>query len=102
MSLFTRSLCLALAIGLSVPSGAVAAQRWAAPGSTRVLGPCVAIDPCTLAKAIEKGADGDEVVLAPGIYSVASELALRARMTLRGRAELCGRCSSVRPTRRRS
>src|SRR3954471_8739880 len=84
MSLFLRSLCLALAIGLSVPSGAGAAQRWAAPSSARVSGPCVAIDPCRLAEAISGAADGDEVVLAPGIYSVAGELTVRGRVTLRG------------------
>ena len=70
----------------SWPAAASAAERWAAPAATRASGPCLAIDPCRLDVAITGAVNGDEVVVTPGEYTVASALAPAARITLRGEA----------------
>src|SRR4051794_5874519 len=69
---------LAAVVLLLAPSGAAAATRFAAPGGT---GPAPCHDPaspCSLFDAASAGAgpaaaqEGDEVVLAPGVYSEAA------------------------------
>src|SRR4051794_21108191 len=88
MSLFFRLLCLMLALGLLAPSGASAAERWAAPSIVRGSPTCLASDPCALAEALDGAKDGDEVVLVPGDYPVDRELNVRERVTLRGQSGL--------------
>lgn len=55
----------ALMLAAAAP-GASAAQRYAAPsGSGNV---CTAAQPCTLGKALNGAAAGDEVIVGPGVY----------------------------------
>jgi hypothetical protein len=55
-----------------VPSSALAAERFAAPGGTGA-SPCVVSDPCALQNAVETVAvDGDTVTLLPGDYDLGS------------------------------
>ena len=66
------------------PASAGAAQRWSAPTAARTSGPCVAVDPCTLAAALAGAATGDEILLAPGTYPMPAPLTASVRVTLRG------------------
>jgi hypothetical protein len=76
---------LATAFG-AAPSGA--AERWAAPTATRTAEPCLAINPCSVARAITGAATADEVLLEPGRYALSAPLVVNGRVTLRGaRAE---------------
>jgi hypothetical protein len=61
----------ALALSAAMTANASAAQRFAAPGGGETSA-CSQADPCALEPAIEQAAHGDEVIVAPGDYSVAS------------------------------
>ena len=68
---------------LAVPPAADAARRYASPaGSTTAT--CAAADPCALEVAVNSAADGDEVVVTPGTYTVAKRLQPRGTLDLHG------------------
>src|SRR5690242_20305567 len=83
MRLLVAPVLLALTTVLA-PASAGAAQRWAAPTAVRTSGPCLAVDPCTLASAVSGAAANDEVLLAAGRYEQPAPLSAPARLTLRG------------------
>src|SRR5688572_22289236 len=59
----------ALAVLVSAPA-AFGSTRHAAPGSGDSVGSCSALAPCSLSHAINGSAAGDEVVVAPGSYTL--------------------------------
>ena len=62
-------------VGSLVPAaGAEAAQRWASPASVLTSGSCTEFAPCQIDFAIHGAASGDEVIVNPGDYSVATPL----------------------------
>jgi hypothetical protein len=71
-------------VGLWVPSSAGATQRWTTAESTADSGACTATSPCRIDYAIEGAAAGDEVIVAPGTYRVASSLRPAASIELHG------------------
>ena len=81
-----RRAALALAVvgALSVAPAASASQRHAAPGSSDNVGTCSALAPCSLAHAINGAAAGDEVVVAPGTYTVGSEISAPVPVDIHG------------------
>jgi hypothetical protein len=67
---------------VAVPA-ADAARRYASPnGSTTAA--CTAADPCALHIAVNSAADGDEVVVTPGTYTLAKKLQPRGALDLHG------------------
>jgi hypothetical protein len=75
-----------IAGSLLVPQTAPAAQRWASPTSTVTSGACLATSPCRIDHAVNAAASGDEVIVAPGTYTVGSVLLPTVPITLRGEA----------------
>lgn len=65
---------LVAAAVLLAPAAAGAAERWAEPGGDGPAATCPEADPCDLDTAVEHASvvDGDEVVVKPGTYDVAS------------------------------
>lgn len=63
-------LVLGLLLFLALPAGAAAAQRFVSP--TGAGSACSAAQPCALATGAGAAASGDEVLVAPGAYSVAA------------------------------
>jgi hypothetical protein len=78
------SACVAVICLLSAPAGASAAQRWATPGSSVASGGCAAASPCDIDYAIEGAATGDEVIVTPGTYDLASSLVPAVPIDLHG------------------
>lgn len=78
-------LLLALLL-LVLPAGASAVERHAAPGGVGSPTECFALAPCSLTDALSNAylADGDEVILAPGTYSVSTDLWLSKAVLVRG------------------
>ncbi len=75
----------ALTVGmLWLAAPAQAAQRYASPNGTATSG-CVELNPCSLQIAAQ-AAPGDEVIVEPGTYSTAAEIAVRANTSMHGRA----------------
>jgi hypothetical protein len=74
---------VAVAFLLSVPS-AQAAQRWASPTSTVTSGACPQSAPCRIDAAVNGAASGDEVMVAPGTYSVDQLLSPTVPIDLHG------------------
>lgn len=62
---------------------AEAAVRHAAPDGTTTAA-CTAAGPCALQTAVNSAADGDEVVIAPGTYSLAKKLVPRGALDIHG------------------
>lgn len=60
-------LALAIAVG---PAGAVAAQRYAAPGGNGEV--CSQASPCSIEEAVGKAESNDEVIVTPGTYTLAA------------------------------
>jgi hypothetical protein len=77
-----------LLVALAIPASADAATRYASPGGTGSIATCDLLSPCSLTDALSVGsvADGDEVILAPGSYTVASSLSVVNAVTVRGSA----------------
>jgi hypothetical protein len=71
---------------LALPGAASAAERHASPSGTGNPAECFAPAPCSLTDALSNGFlnDGDEVILAPGTYTVSSVLALSKAVLVRG------------------
>lgn len=67
-----RIILLALALALFACAPAFAAQRYASPTGTGPVGTCALGDPCSLTNALTNAnlVDGDEVILAPGVYAM--------------------------------
>jgi hypothetical protein len=65
-------------------SPAHAATRYATPNGSRLSLSCAATDPCALDRAVNGAATGDEVVVAPGTYDVASPLRPGGTIDLHG------------------
>jgi hypothetical protein len=75
---------LVLALLLTAPSAAQAATRHAAPGGAPDSPDCAAAAPCTLERAVNGAAPGDEVVVGPGTYRVAAPLKPAGALDLHG------------------
>jgi len=77
---------IAVFVVLATPSTAVAAVRFAAPGASGAE-PCNP-NPCSIQNAATGGAvaNGDEVVVMPGDYPLASALIITRRIDLHGQA----------------
>jgi len=72
-------------LGLVVPAASAdAAQRWASPTSALTSGSCAEVSPCQIDFAISGAASGDEVIVSPGDYSVATPLSPTVPIYLHG------------------
>jgi hypothetical protein len=71
---------------LAVPTGASAAVRYTAPSGSGPIASCPQADPCSFEDALDYGQvhDGDEISLASGHYSVASDLGTDKAVTIHG------------------
>ena len=67
---------------LSAPAGALGAIRLAAPGAAGAE-PCNP-SPCSLITAVNNAVDGDQVIVAPGNYTVAGEILLDRAVNVGG------------------
>lgn len=76
-----RSLVLSLAVlaSLGAPGAAQAAQRYAAPSGSGA--ECTQAVPCSIEEAVGKAESDDEVIVAPGTYTLAAELKTPAGKT---------------------
>ena len=80
-----RALLLIVAATLAVPAAAQAnSERRASPDSTLASGACAATAPCSLDFAVHGAGDGDQVVVAPGFYAVATPLDPTAAIDIHG------------------
>ena len=61
-----------------------AAVRYSTPTGGATSGSCAAAAPCTLEVAVNSAADGDEVVVAPGVYSLTKKLVPRGELDIHG------------------
>jgi hypothetical protein len=72
-----------IALTLVVAPAAGAAVRYASPdGATTAA--CSVADPCALQTAVNSAADGDEVVVTPGTYTLAKKLVPRGELDIHG------------------
>jgi hypothetical protein len=65
-----------------VPASAAAAQRYAAPGG--LPGPCTEAVPCDFEFAVEGAANGDEVIVQPGVHTPAGQVDLTTSAVVHG------------------
>jgi hypothetical protein len=72
----------ALLVLVATPT-AQAAQRYAAPGGSTT-SRCPAADPCTIERAVNGAAAGDEVIVASGAYDLTAPLNPRGALDLHG------------------
>lgn len=72
----------ALLVLVATPT-AQAAQRYAAPGGSTT-SQCPAADPCTIERAVNGAAAGDEVIVATGDYTLTAALSPRGVLNLHG------------------
>jgi hypothetical protein len=82
MSRTLAPLVAALLVLVAAPT-AHAAQRFAAPGGSTT-SQCPAADPCTVDRAVNGAAAGDEVIVASGTYTLNAPLNPKAGLDLRG------------------
>ena len=75
----------ALLVLVATPT-AHAAQRYAAPGGSTI-SQCPAADPCTVERAVNGAAAGDEVIVASGTYTISTPLNPRGKLDLHGDAD---------------
>ena len=61
------------ALLFAAPGASAAAQRYAGPGGSDAAA-CTSADPCSLTKAVSGAVSGDEVIVAPGDYTVTASL----------------------------
>jgi hypothetical protein len=78
-----RTLVLTALLVLAVAPAAGAAQRYAAPNGSST-GQCPATAPCALDRAVNSAADGDEVIVTPGTYTLAKKLQPRGELDMHG------------------
>jgi hypothetical protein len=67
---------------LIAPAGAAGAIRYAAPGAAGPE-PCNPV-PCSLLTAVNNAANGDQVIVTPGNYTVAGEILLDSAVDVGG------------------
>jgi len=67
---------MAVIVVLAVPAFASAAVRYAEPGAGGADPTCPQSDPCDLEEAVELAADGDEIVILTGTYTLADGLSI--------------------------
>jgi hypothetical protein len=72
-----------IALTLLAAPAADAARRYASPSGSATAS-CATADPCTLELAVNSAADGDEVVIAPGAYTLAKKLTPRGDLSIHG------------------
>jgi hypothetical protein len=73
-----------IVLALLVAPTAGAAQRYATPNGSATSPSCAASDPCRIDRAVHGAAAGDEVIVAPGTYSVHVPLRPGVRIDLHG------------------
>jgi hypothetical protein len=61
-----------------------AARRYATPSGGATTGSCVVDAPCTIEVAVNSAVDGDEVVVAPGTYTLTKKLVPRGALDIHG------------------
>jgi hypothetical protein len=90
----TVAVAALLTLGIAAPSSA--AVRWAEPGGDGPAGTCPESDPCEIETAVEHTSvvDGDEVIVKPGDYTLASP----ARLEIDDGIDLHGQLDAARPT----
>jgi hypothetical protein len=81
--MMVRMLVLTALLVLAVTPAADAAQRYAAPNGLTT-GLCPATAPCAIDRAVNAAADGDEVIVTPGTYTLAKRLQPRGDLDLHG------------------
>ena len=69
---------------LACAPAADAATRHATPAGGATTGACAVSAPCTLEVAVNSAADGDEVVVAPGTYTLTKKLTPRGALDIHG------------------
>jgi hypothetical protein len=78
-----RVLLLAVTALLVLPATALAATRYASPGGAGA-GSCAEVTPCSLGYAVTAATGGDEVVVTPGTYPVATTIEATVPLTIHG------------------
>jgi hypothetical protein len=81
--MMVRTLVLTALLVVAVAPSAGAAQRYAAPNGLST-GQCPATAPCALDRAVNAAADGDEVIVTSGTYSLSKRLQPRGELDLHG------------------
>lgn len=76
-------LLFAVIATLGLPTGALAAVRYASPSGGATPG-CPQAQPCSLATAISGAAAGDEVIVGSGTYSVAAKIESTVPLSVHG------------------
>jgi hypothetical protein len=74
---------MTLLLLLALAPAANAARRFVSPGGATTAA-CTAADPCALQTAVNAAADGDEVVVTAGTYSLAKKLVPRGALDIHG------------------
>lgn len=82
----TRTVTLAAtaAAAITFAAPAFGATRYVSPASTDAVGSCSALAPCRLDHAVNGSAAGDEIVVAPGTYSVGLSMAASGPVFIHG------------------
>ena len=83
-----RRVCILTAIGAlaaaaaTAPAASAAAERYASPAGSGT--DCSAATPCSLREAVEHAGGSDEVIVAPGDYTLTTKLETPYAMTIHG------------------
>ena len=101
------ALAAVVALAAIAPATAAADQRYASPGGAPV-DACTQSDPCDFETAVEGAADGDEVIVEPGVHSPPGQVSLTTATVVHGAegqpppqiVSAAGTAISVTPTRR--
>src|SRR5687767_1019309 len=80
----TGTLAATAAAALTFAAPAFGATRHASPASADAVGSCSALAPCRLDHAVNGSAAGDEIVVAPGTYSVGVSMAAGGPVFIHG------------------
>jgi hypothetical protein len=83
----TLATIVTILFSMTAAPAAHAAVRYAVPNGGATSGACAAATPCTLEVAVNSAADGDEVVVGPGTYTLAKKLVPRGALDIRGDAD---------------
>ncbi len=77
------ALAAVVALAAIAPATAAADQRYASPGGTPV-DDCTQPDPCDFETAVEGAADGDEVIVEPGVHPAPAQVSLTTATVVHG------------------
>ena len=77
------ALAAVVALAAIAPATAAADQRYASPGGAPV-DACTQSDPCDFETAVEGAADGDEVIVEPGVHSPPGQVSLTTATVVHG------------------